>query len=159
MLLCFPALLENSWAMLVKLNIESTKSVCKCSLVNSNRSHMIWFCIQGRDSLPSSLRLSMEDFCVTPEDSSEYHIKLWPLDIHRFFFFLMKFIIYSRIATFSPSQGIGGECPAALLKPCKLITKFFVKTNDNKCALNQTLNYSFFFPMTNILLEANIVFI
>lgn len=143
MLLCFPTLLENSWAMLVKLNIESTMSVCKCLLVNSNRSHMIWFCIQGRDSLPSSLRLSMEDFCVTQEDCSEYHIKLWPLDIHSFFF-LMKFIIYSRIATFSSSQGIGGESPAALLNPCKLIMKFFDKTNDSKCALNHTLNYSFF---------------
>lgn len=62
-------------------------------------------------------------------------------------FFLMKFIIYSRIATFSSSQGIGGESPAALLNPCKLIMKFFDKTNDSKCALNHTLNYSFFFSL------------
>lgn len=53
-------------------------------------------------------------------------------------FFLMKFITYSGIATFSPSQGIG-VCPAALLNPCKLITKFFDKTNDSKCAFNRTI--------------------
>ena len=33
--------------------------ICKYLLLNSNRSHRIWFCIQGRDTLPSSLRLSM----------------------------------------------------------------------------------------------------
>lgn len=59
--------------------------VCKCLLVNSNRSHRIWFCIQERDSLLTSLRLSMEDFCVTDKDCSEYHINLWPLDITVFF--------------------------------------------------------------------------
>lgn len=74
-----------------------------------------------RDSLPSSLELSMEDFCVTDKDCSEYHINLWPLDIHNFFF-LMKFITYSGIATFF-SFSRDGRMSSGIIKSLQLNNK------------------------------------